>query len=65
MTDKQAVFVALERLPENASLLEISEELQIMTAIREGQRDVAEGRTRTHEEVKREFESWASAWSTK
>src|SRR5436305_7860238 len=51
MTDKQAVADALQRLPENAPLEEITEELQIMAAIRRGRADAAAGRTKTHEEV--------------
>jgi predicted transcriptional regulator len=51
MTDKQAVLDALQRLPENASLDEIAEELRIMAAIRHGRADVAEGRIKTHREA--------------
>lgn len=36
MTDKQAVIDALNRLPEGASLEEITEELHMMAAIRRG-----------------------------
>jgi predicted transcriptional regulator len=65
MTDKQAVLDALQRLPENASLDEISEELRIMAAIRRGRADIAAGRTKTHAEVGQAVESWASAWNSK
>jgi predicted transcriptional regulator len=65
MTDKQAVIDALGRLPENASLDEIAEELRIMAAIRRGGADVAAGRTKTHQEAKELVESWASAWTSK
>lgn len=65
MTDKQAVIDALQRLPENASLEEITEELRIMAAIRRGRADVAAGRTKTHEEAEQMLESWATAWSSK
>jgi hypothetical protein len=34
MTDKQAVLDALQRLPETASLEEITEELRIMASVR-------------------------------
>ena len=63
MTDKQAVVDALARLPENASLDEITEELHIMAAVRNGRADVAAGRIRTHEEVQALLESWATAWT--
>lgn len=65
MTDKQAVLDALQRLPENASLEEIAEELRIMAAVRRGRNDVAAGRAKPHEEVQRIMESWASAWTSK
>ena len=65
MTDKQAVIDALNRLPENVSLEEITEELRIMAAIRRGRADVATGRTKTQAEVERSLESWATAWTTR
>ena len=65
MTDKQAVIDALGRLPENASLDEITEELRIMAAIRRGRADVVVGRTKTHQETKDLVKSWASAWTSK
>ena len=65
MTDKQAVIDAIHRLPDNASLDEIAEELQIMAAIRRGRADVGAGRTKTHQETEQLFESWASAWTSK
>jgi predicted transcriptional regulator len=65
MTDKQAVIDALSRLPENVSLEEISEELQIMAAVRRGRADVAAGRTKTQQEVEQLVESWATKWASK
>ena len=65
MTDKQAVIDALGRLPENASLDEITEELRIMAAIRRGRADVAAGRTKTQQQTEELVESWASAWTSK
>lgn len=65
MTDKQAVLDALQRLPENASLEEIAEELRIMAAVRRGRDDVAAGRTKTHGEVEDLVKSWATAWTSR
>ena len=65
MTDKQAVIDAIGRLPENASLDDIAEELEIMAAVRRGRADVSAGRTKTHPEVGQLLESWASAWTSK
>ncbi len=65
MTDKQAVVDALGRLPESASLEEITEELKIMASIRRGRADIAAGRSKSHEEVEQVVESWATAWTSK
>ena len=65
MTDKQAVLDALSRLPENASLEEITEELQIMAAVRRGREASAAGHTRTQQEVEQLVESWATKWASK
>jgi predicted transcriptional regulator len=64
MTDKQAVIDALQRLPENASLDEITQELQLMASVRRGRMDIAAGRTKTHQEVRESLTSWAAAWTT-
>ncbi len=65
MTDKEAVLDALQRLPENASLEEITEELRIMAAVRRGRADVAAGRAKTQQEVRDSLSSWATAWTSK
>jgi predicted transcriptional regulator len=64
MTDKQAVLDALQRLPETASLEEITEELRIMASVRRGRAYVAAGRIKTQEEAERLLESWATAWTS-
>ena len=65
MTDKQAVLDAVQRLPETASLEEITEELGIMAAVRRGRQDIAADRTRTQEEAERLLQSWATAWTSR
>ena len=65
MTDKQAVIDALSRLPEAASLDEITEELRIMASVRRGRADIAAGRTKSHEQAEQLVESWATSWTTK
>ena len=65
MTDKQAVIDALDRLPEGASLDEITEELRIMAAIRRGRTDIAAGRSQNHDKVEQLVESWATAWTSR
>lgn len=65
MTDKQAVIDALSRLPEAASLEEITGELQLMASIRRGRADIRAGRFKSHEEVEQIVNSWATAWTTR
>ena len=57
MTDKQAVLDALQRLPESATLDEITEELRIMAAIRRGREDVAAGRVKTQAQAEKLMET--------
>jgi predicted transcriptional regulator len=57
-TDMQVAFDALRRMPESATLEEISEEMAILAAIRRGEADAEMGRTLTHEEVKQRSASW-------
>ncbi|MGA3171896.1 MAG: hypothetical protein ABSE62_12895 [Chthoniobacteraceae bacterium] len=65
MTDKEAVIDALSRLPESASLEEITDEIRLMAAIRRGRDDIRAGRSKTHKEAEQSFESWASAWNSR
>ena len=64
MADKQAGIDALQRLPEDASLEEISEELRTMASIRRRRPGIAAGRTKTREEAEHLLESWATAWTS-
>jgi len=58
MTTKQQVIERMERLPDSASIADIREELEIIAALEEGQRDVAEGKVKTIEQAKAEVDSW-------
>jgi predicted transcriptional regulator len=60
MTDKAVAIETIANLPENSSMEEIAEELQIMAAIRKGKEDVKAGRTKSHAEVEKIFETWIS-----
>ncbi|MGA3266459.1 MAG: hypothetical protein ABSE16_06525 [Verrucomicrobiota bacterium] len=60
MNDKTVAMETIANLPENASMEEIAEELQIMAAIRKAKEDVKAGRTKSHAEVEKIFETWIS-----
>ena len=56
-TARELVLRLVERLPDDATLEDIMYELYVVQGIERGLRDVAEGRTVPHEEVKREMRS--------
>ena len=60
MKDKLVAIQTINKLPEDASMEEIAEELQIMAAIRKGKADVKAGRVKSHAQVEKMFEAWIS-----
>jgi predicted transcriptional regulator len=58
MKDKQVALETINKLPEDASMDEIAEELQILAAVRKGKEDVNAGRVKSHAEVERLVETW-------
>ncbi|MBC8116088.1 MAG: hypothetical protein H7062_17000 [Candidatus Saccharimonas sp.] len=60
ISTKEFLTEFVRGLPEKITLAEAIEKLQILDGIREGQRDVAEGRVITHEEMKRRIAEWRS-----
>ena len=60
MTDKQRVLEAISGLPEQASLQQIAEEVEILAAIRRGEEAAAAGQTMPHDEVKKLLSSWTA-----
>jgi len=60
MTDKQRVLETISGLPEQASLQQIAEEVEILAAIRRGEEAADAGRTMPHEEVKKLLSSWTA-----
>ena len=60
MSNKEVVIEAVRKLPEDATLQQISEEIAIFAAIRKGEEAADEGRVIPHEEVKKKLASWTS-----
>ncbi len=58
MSDKQLVVEALERMPESATLDEISEEVAILAAIRRGQAAADTGQVVPQSEVRKRSAQW-------
>jgi hypothetical protein len=57
---KALVREVLDRLPENASLPEIAEEIAILAALQEAEQDIREGRVSSNAEVKERARRWLS-----
>lgn len=60
MTAKELVKNAIEALPDNATLTDIREELEVIEGIEKGLADADAGRVVSHEEAVRRIESWTS-----
>ena len=60
MKDKDMAILTINKLPEDTSMEEIAEELQIMAAIKKGKADVRAGRVKSHAQVEKLFETWIS-----
>jgi len=61
MSDKQAVLDVVSRLPENLTLQQIRDQIDLLAKLREGYADSQAGRVVAHDEVKRRFAKWLSA----
>lgn len=65
MADKRAAIEIISCLPEDATLEDMIEALQLLAAIRRGRDDIAAGRVKTQEEVKQLVESWSTHLPTR
>jgi predicted transcriptional regulator len=52
------VLEAVHRLPGEANLRDIAEEVAFLAAVREGEQDLKDGRVVCNEEMKRRLDSW-------
>jgi len=55
---KQEVLDTINNLPEDTNMDEIMYRLYVLDKIRKGQQAVEEGKTVSHEELKKEIETW-------
>lgn len=60
VSEKQLATDALGRMPESATLRQISEELALLAALRESEADADAGRVTSHEDVVRRSASWTA-----
>ena len=60
MTNKELVIQAMHGLPEEATFEEILDRIETLAEIRQGQKDIEEGRFITQEELDRRAATWIS-----
>ncbi len=58
MNAKQMILEAVHRLPDEASFQDIAEEVAFLSAIREGEQDLKQGKVVSHAEIKQRLDSW-------
>ena len=59
-SDKQLAADALARMPESATLAEITERLAVMDALARGHADLDAGRAVSHDEAERKSRVWTT-----
>ena len=60
MSDKELVADLMERMPANASLLEIAREIEFIAGVREGFAQLDRGEGKPVDDVAKELPSWIS-----
>ena len=58
MSSKEIVKELLDKLPEEASLIEIAQEIEFVAGVRQGLADLDAGHTRTAEQLRAKLRSW-------
>ncbi len=61
MSSKEIVRELLDKLPEEASLTDIVEEIEFVAGIREGAAELDRGQSLTAEQLRERLRSWTSS----
>lgn len=61
MSDKEAVLEIVNKLPEDATMESICDEIETLASLRRGQTDIESGRFREHADIKNLVRQWAGA----
>ncbi len=60
MSDRDVAISAIQRLPNEVTLEDVSDEIALIAALREGVRQADAGEKKSHDEVKQLLNSWLS-----
>lgn len=55
---KKEILETIEQMPDDADIDEVMYRLYVLDKVRKGRQAVEEGRTVSHEDLKREIDSW-------
>ena len=58
MSQKELVLDAIQELPDDASIDQISDRVEFLAAIQKGIDDIDRGDTVPHEEIKKQLAAW-------
>jgi predicted transcriptional regulator len=61
MTQKEMVLDAIQRLPDNASIRDIADRIEFLSAIQTGLDQLDRGEGIPHAQVKKELASWLTS----
>jgi hypothetical protein len=65
MSDKEMVLDVIQRLPKSATLRQIRERVEFLSAIKEGEESLDRGEGVPQEEVEKQFAAWVKKWRSK
>ena len=60
MSVKEQVLQAIHRLPDDIDYRDVANEIAFLAAMREAERDIAEGRLVTNEQMKARIAEWVA-----
>ena len=60
MSVKEQVLQAIHRLPDDIDYRDVADEIAFLAAMREAERDIAEGRLVTNEQMKARIGEWVA-----
>jgi predicted transcriptional regulator len=58
MSVKEQVLQAIQRLPDDIDFRDVTEEIALLAAVREAERDIEEGRLISNEQMKARIAEW-------
>ena len=60
MSDKALVMEALQKLPEDATMIDIRNEVEFIAAVKAGREQVRRGEVISLDEVEKKIQAWAT-----